>query len=87
MDDARRNYPTLKKKFNERKTNLKMKRMEVVLKKQNDLKEKKMKADMKKVEAVNELVSLGLHAWLSNDEAQDYFCSINNEKMRSFWHS
>ena len=51
MDDARRNYPTLKKKFNERKTNLKMKRMEVVLKKQNDLKEKKMKADMKKVEA------------------------------------
>jgi len=56
--------------------------MEVVLKKQNDLKEKKMKADMKKVEAVNELVSLGLHAWLSKDEAQDYFCSINDEKMR-----
>ena len=72
----------MKKKYDERKKALKQKKLEMVLKKQNDLKEKEMKADQKKLEAVNKLVTLGIRAWLSADEAIENLETIDDESEK-----
>lgn len=75
MQQARTQVTKMKEKYNIRKADLKEQKRLNLLKKQEEKRKAEEKTSLKKADAVNNLVSLGLQAWITIEQAES---SISN---------
>ena len=73
----------MKKKYKDRAEALKLKKKEKILAIQREKEEDQEKQLKKKADAVNSHVSLGVRAWLSEEEDKTEILVVNEEKRKA----
>ena len=73
----------MKKKYKDRAEAMKLKKKEKLLAKYKEKEEVQEKQLKKKADAVYSLVSLDLHAWLSEEEAKTEIFVVKKEKRKT----
>ena len=71
IDEARIRYPAMKEKYDKRKTELKEAKYQILLRKQNEKKDKEEKQSTKKINAVNAIVNNNWNASISCEQATE----------------